>query len=69
MINKCKSIWANLSSRSKKIIKTFVEAGLASALTFISSDVLGLNKDSVKVLVISSISAGISAVLNIKNEE
>lgn len=62
-----KNFWNGLTSKTKKIIKTFVEAGIASALTLLSSNAIGLDKDGVKILIISVLSAGLSAVMNLSD--
>lgn len=63
-----KNFWNGLSSRTKKIIKTFFEAGIAYVLTYLGSNAIGLDKESIKVLIVSALSAGISAVLNITDK-
>ena len=63
-----KNKWYGLKSRTKKIIKTFFEAGIAYVLTYLGSNAIGLDKESVKVLIVSALSAGISAVLNITDK-
>ena len=64
-----KNFWNGLSSRTKKIIKTFFEAGIAYVLTYLGSNAIGLDKESIKILIVSALSAGISAVLNITDKE
>ena len=63
-----KNFWNGLSSRTKKIIKTFFEAGIAYILTYLGSNAIGLDKESIKILIVSALSAGISAVLNITDK-
>lgn len=63
-----KNFWNGLSSRTKKIIKTFFEAGIAYVLTYLGSNAIGLDKESIKLLIVSALSAGISAVLNITDK-
>lgn len=62
------NFWNGLSSRTKKIIKTFFEAGIAYVITYLGSNAIGLDKESIKVLIVSALSAGISAVLNITDK-
>lgn len=64
-----KNFWNGISSRTKKIIKTFFEAGIAYILTYLGSNAIGLDKESIKLLIVSALSAGISAVLNITDKE
>lgn len=64
-----KNFWNGISSRTKKIIKTFFEAGIAYVLTYLGSNAIGLDKESIKILIVSALSAGISAVLNITDKE
>lgn len=68
VMKKVKNFWLNLSSRTKKIIKTFFEAGIAYIITYVGSNAIGLDKESIKVLIVSALSAGISAVLNITDK-
>ena len=63
-----KNFWNGLSSRTKKIIKTFFEAGIAYVITYLGSNAIGLGKESIKMLIVSALSAGISAVLNITDK-
>lgn len=63
-----KNFWNGFSSRTKKIIKTFFEAGIAYVLTYLGSNAIGLDKESIKLLIVSALSAGISAVLNITDK-
>lgn len=63
-----KNFWNGISSRTKKIIKTFFEAGIAYVLTYLGSNAIGLDKESIKILIVSALSAGISAVLNITDK-
>ena len=63
-----KNFWNGLSSRTKKIIKTFFEAGIAYVLTYLGSNAIGLDKESIKMLIVSALSAGITAVLNISDK-
>lgn len=63
-----KNFWNGLSSRTKKIIKTFFEAGIAYVITYLGSNAIGLDKESIKLLIVSALSAGISAVLNITDK-
>ena len=63
-----KNFWNGISSRTKKIIKTFFEAGIAYILTYLGSNAIGLDKESIKILIVSALSAGISAVLNITDK-
>lgn len=64
-----KNFWNGISSRTKKIIKTFFEAGIAYILTYLGSNAIGLDRESIKILIVSALSAGISAVLNITDKE
>ena len=69
MVEKAKKFWYSLNSRTKKIIKTFFEAGIAYILTSFASSAVGLDKESVKILIVSAIAAGISAVMNLNDKE
>lgn len=63
-----KEFWNKLSNRSKKIIKTFFEAGLAYIATHITTTALNLDKEGIKLLIISFVGAGLAAVFNINDK-
>lgn len=69
MIKKIKSFWNGLSSRRRKIIKTFIEAGLAYIGAYLATGALDWNSSAIMALLVSAIGAGLAAVFNIKDKE
>ena len=57
MIKKIKSFWNGLSSRKRKIVKTFIEAGLAYIGAYLATGALDWNSSAIMALMYPTIRA------------
>lgn len=62
-----KNAWCKLRSRTKKVIKTFVQAGAAYVATYLTASAADLDSEAIKALILSALAAGLAAVMNIND--